>query len=371
MCGCGSNPAIAVSSADAPVITTQPAPESTPLGQNATFTVVANGTAPLVYQWSKNGTPVSGATQATYVTPAVQASDSGSTFSVTVSNIAGSVNSHTAALTVGPRSPIPGDLRFHQVDAPSTKYGPTLGGRSVNLLPGERVQYTNWLGVPFELGPDICLPGVQGGCTWFYAALYLPDDVSGLGATYQSDAMDKFATDLALYSAPNMVINSLDEEPGNDIFALESANTSQTTGFALTHSIVNLSDLQGLATQLGSQSQVITAVSFNGAGQLDVLSYSWQGDPSTTYDALVAPVRIDTIAAQAQQLANSGYIITAFGGNAADGFVLVGTKVQGDSIPRPLYVADGFASVGAGYAAVAMPTNWDTNPYTPIWIFEQ
>jgi hypothetical protein len=33
-------------------------------------------------------------------------------------------------------------------------------------------------------------------------------------------------------------------------------------------------------------------------------------------------------------LANDGYIISAFGGNDTDGFILIGTRVQGDSLPR-------------------------------------
>src|SRR6266404_3744146 len=39
----------------APTITTQPANQTVTAGQTATFTVVATGTAPLSYQWQKNG----------------------------------------------------------------------------------------------------------------------------------------------------------------------------------------------------------------------------------------------------------------------------------------------------------------------------
>src|SRR6266567_492637 len=39
----------------APTITTQPASETVTAGQTATFTVTATGTAPLSYQWQKNG----------------------------------------------------------------------------------------------------------------------------------------------------------------------------------------------------------------------------------------------------------------------------------------------------------------------------
>src|SRR5947207_9497666 len=66
----------------------------------ATFTVVATGTAPLSYQWRKSGTAISGATSPSYTTPATTSSDSGSHFTVVVSNTADSVTSNAATLTV-------------------------------------------------------------------------------------------------------------------------------------------------------------------------------------------------------------------------------------------------------------------------------
>src|SRR4029077_13849941 len=84
----------------APTITTQPANQTVTAGQTATFIVTATGTAPMAYQWQKNGTPISGATLSTYTTPATTPSDSGSQFKVVLSNSAGTVPSATATLTV-------------------------------------------------------------------------------------------------------------------------------------------------------------------------------------------------------------------------------------------------------------------------------
>jgi hypothetical protein len=84
----------------APTITTQPASITVNQGSTATFTVAANGTAPISYQWLKNGTPVATTTTPSYTTPATTASDNGATFSVVVSNAGGSVTSATATLTV-------------------------------------------------------------------------------------------------------------------------------------------------------------------------------------------------------------------------------------------------------------------------------
>src|SRR5205807_1090095 len=86
----------------APSITTQPAGQTVTVGQTATFMVVATGTAPLSYQWQKNGTAISGATSASYITPVTASADNGALFRVIISNSVGSVTSNTATLTVNP-----------------------------------------------------------------------------------------------------------------------------------------------------------------------------------------------------------------------------------------------------------------------------
>ncbi len=96
---------LTVNAVIAPYISTQPVGQSATTGQAATFSVVATGTDPLKYQWKKNGKSISGATSASYTTPATTNSDNGSQFAVTVSNSAGSVTSNVAALVVIPPSP--------------------------------------------------------------------------------------------------------------------------------------------------------------------------------------------------------------------------------------------------------------------------
>ena len=84
----------------APAISGQPASQTVIAGQTATFSVNATGTAPLSYQWQKGGTPISGATGASYTTPATTSADNGAQFAVVVGNAAGSVTSNAATLTV-------------------------------------------------------------------------------------------------------------------------------------------------------------------------------------------------------------------------------------------------------------------------------
>ena len=83
-----------------PSITTQPVSQTITVGQSATFSVTCTGKAPLSYQWRNNGTAISGASSATYTTPATATSDVGSQFSVVVNNSKGSVTSNAATLTV-------------------------------------------------------------------------------------------------------------------------------------------------------------------------------------------------------------------------------------------------------------------------------
>jgi len=91
---------LTVNSAVPPAITTQPVSQSIATGQNASFSVAATGTAPLTFQWSKNGAAISGATSSTYTTPAAVIADNGALFTVAVTNSAGSATSNAATLSV-------------------------------------------------------------------------------------------------------------------------------------------------------------------------------------------------------------------------------------------------------------------------------
>jgi hypothetical protein len=88
--------------AAAPAFTKQPASTTVVQGQTATFTATATGTAPLAYQWARNGTSISGSTYTANTTPAATLADNGSTFTVTVTNALGQAVSTKATLTVTP-----------------------------------------------------------------------------------------------------------------------------------------------------------------------------------------------------------------------------------------------------------------------------
>ena len=83
-----------------PKVVTQPADMSARPGQSATFSVEAEGTGPLHYQWNRKGVPISGATNSSYRIGTVTASENGVDFFVEVSNGGGLVTSRRALLNV-------------------------------------------------------------------------------------------------------------------------------------------------------------------------------------------------------------------------------------------------------------------------------
>jgi sugar lactone lactonase YvrE len=94
-------------SADAPpTITQQPADQSVTAGQAASFSVVATGAAPLVYQWQRNSVDIAGANATTYSVSVTAITDSGALFRAVVSNAAGTATSTAATLTVMASAPV-------------------------------------------------------------------------------------------------------------------------------------------------------------------------------------------------------------------------------------------------------------------------
>jgi len=82
-----------------PAITTQLSSSTVISGGAASFSVVATGTSPLAYQWKKDGSSISGATSSTYTIASTKTADAGS-YTVVVTNSAGSVTSNSTVLTI-------------------------------------------------------------------------------------------------------------------------------------------------------------------------------------------------------------------------------------------------------------------------------
>ena len=174
-----------------PVITSQPANQSVIAGGAATFSVSANGTQPLSYQWLLNAEPISPltngtATNFTLVLSNVQLNQSGGLYSVVVSNAVGSTNSSNALLTVTlppPCTPPPAGLvswwagEGNAKDSFGANNGTLVGG--VSFTNGEVGQAFSFTG--FEYMSDV--PGSTAACwlrqrstveTWINPGTSLP-----------------------------------------------------------------------------------------------------------------------------------------------------------------------------------------------------
>ncbi|HXE09154.1 MAG TPA: hypothetical protein VN612_14730 [Acidobacteriaceae bacterium] len=357
-----------------PSIVTQPANESVPMGLSGTFTVHAVGTS-LQYQWDRNGQPIAGATATSYTTPATAFSDTGGTFTVTITNSSGTVISNAATLTVTARAPKPGDLRFQQVDAAST-----INGYSVS-----QGLYSSVVGCPPPGGGGLstAFPSATGTgfflsndlCSWQYSVFALPDGASGLGvgysgiplAEYQDTLNGPTFINIPGPSDPASVVTSLSLYQSYAV-GLGFIHSSTSSGFLPMQHIVAGSNLQALATQEGLSGRVITAVSYDGTNAT-AFSYGWAGDPSAVYESSVIFATLDTATADIQQMASQGYIITATGCTQApdgSGVVLIGTRVQGDTMARPILVGDELAGtvdplLANGYAIVAVVEKFQNN----------
>jgi hypothetical protein len=372
----------------AAAISQQPIDQSIPMGLSATYSVAATGST-LQYQWAKNGAAIAGATSSSYTTPATAFSDTGSSFTVAVSNSAGTISSDAALLTVTARAPMAGDLRFQLVDAPSTVngWGNSGVGLSTFLLGRSAQDFFPSIGTPFYVGSAgncSATPVTDGtGCAWAFTEV--PFTVSSSNPTqlagYGSDFFDNFAADLQNTAWPAFgngaspasaasVVTSLDLEPANVLFAVSWIQSAQQTVFELVQNTVTAANLPAAATEEGASSRVITAIS-NNAGQITYFSYGWQADTASVYETQVVTASPTEAPTAAANLAAQGFIITATGlADSIGNVVLVGTRVQGDTLARPFIAAQGSSAIQAmqqqGYANVGVIVDLSnpSNPYT-------
>ena len=139
-----------------PVIVTQPVASSVNAGATVAFSVVVTGTAPLSYQWRRNGGDLIGETKASLTLPQVQAANAGD-YSVVVGNSAGSVTSVIAALTVNTPP------AFVGIKAASVAEGSEL---SVQLVAADSDLPAQKLTVRLLTGPTGLVVSPQGLVSW-------------------------------------------------------------------------------------------------------------------------------------------------------------------------------------------------------------
>lgn len=118
-----------------PNITLHPRGRTVAPGQRHRLEVVATGTAPLNYQWQRNGASITGANQAAYITPPLTLDDNNTLYRCVVSNSGGSITSDTARVRIvtpdAPGARVP--FRYVLIDRNNPRHPHTTSVGDINL----------------------------------------------------------------------------------------------------------------------------------------------------------------------------------------------------------------------------------------------
>lgn len=193
----------------APTITAQPTSMAVDQGQTATFSVGVSGTSPFTYQWRRNGVAISGATGSVLslnnVSPSL-----GASYSVTVTNSAGSIMSSDATLVVNTAPVVTAQPRTQSVLAGSVV---TFG---VSASGGASFTY-QWRrnGVPIAGATNSTL--TINGVTQFDSGLFDVQVANAVGSTISSLAQ------LTIVSSPTAPV--ITAQPSNRTILVGSSTT--------------------------------------------------------------------------------------------------------------------------------------------------
>ena len=253
-----------------------------------------------------------------------------------VSNAAGNVTSNVATLAIGPRAPAIGDLRYLQLEQASP-YNTNVQPLGVQL--GLVTEYgKGFLGDTLSLGENVN-NGQSVDCTWTsdmfstnglqnFSTYYETGNLSTTGLTYQQY--------LQTLASENIVVFSMDYRPQCQQIAVAYTQATQTEAFDQRIELVDPANLQAQVAADGAASRIVTAATIDpSTGKIALLSYGWQGDATTAYEADTFYAQPANVLTDAEQLANEGYFISAFGGNDSSGYIIIGMRVMGDTMPRP------------------------------------
>jgi outer membrane protein assembly factor BamB len=206
----------------APSITVQPADTSVAVGQTATFSVTAAGSAPLSYQWQMGTTPIAGATAASYTTPATVAGDDGSTFQVVVTNSAGMVTSVAAKLGVTLPPP---------PTAPSITVQPADTSVAVGQTATFSVTAAGTVPLTYQWKKGTTVIAGATAASYTTPATVAGDDASTFQVTVTNSAgtVTSRAAKLAVTAAPPPTAPSISVQPAD-----KSVTAGQTAAFSVT-----------------------------------------------------------------------------------------------------------------------------------------
>src|SRR5215813_2786941 len=247
-----------------PVITSQPQPTSltVQVGSNVTMAVGASGNQ-LSYQWNQNGNPISAALNPSAITPTlnlnnVQLGDAGS-YTATVSNLSGSVNSNPVTLNVSvdPVPPSP-SIVTPPVDTTVTVSQP--GSLSV-IASGDNLFYQwfkNNVIIPGATSATLNFPSAQISDSANYGVVV--SNSSGSVTSNPAKLLVVSAMSASSFAPTNGATNICIDSPLKITFnqPVKVGNTGRLRVFQDDGTLVDTIDMS-----LGTQSRLNGTVSFN------------------------------------------------------------------------------------------------------------
>jgi hypothetical protein len=269
----------------APSITSQPVSVIVTAPATATFTVAANGYPAPTFQWmqSVNGgafTNISGATSASYTTPATTAANSGTQLECVVKNASGTVTSNVVSLTVNstPTAPVTGLVGWWQfAEEPSgtacTGATSTVTDSSGNNNTGTCVNSPSWTTGQASGAMSMSFNGLQ--------------TASGPYITIPNSASLNGMTGLSVCAWVNP--SSIYATDGNSIV---TKSTHAVGGQSAPYGLYGLSTTPGGAYSFqlgnGSTSQTVNSASLLALGQYQHVCGTWDGTTMRLYKNGVA-----------------------------------------------------------------------------------
>lgn len=216
---------------------------------------MAVGAAPLTYNWSKSGAAISGATSASYTTPATAAADNGALFTVTVSNSVSAVTSSAATLTVTQAT------SYVISAAPSSfSFAATVNGTAPSLQ-AVVLASTPATSLPFTLAADQPWITLSANSGTTQTTVYFGANPAGLAAgSYNGHVIaTPSGAGNPLVSIPVSLVVSANSSPG----ALTPSATSLNFNSV---AVGSSSVLPVTLTNSGTSNITVSSMSISGAG---------------------------------------------------------------------------------------------------------
>ena len=290
-CGAALTSNVATLTVDVgPAITTQPVAQTIAVGGTPTFSVVALGTPSLAYQWFwvpaglRSGTPIAGATAASYTVPgtAATAGNNGDAYFVAVTNPYGNVTSQRAAITVSTASAALSWVVGWGASPENGQQGSENPGGSEQsfrnffypTVPGttERVHLSNLFGqLPLTIGAArLALAAASNGVTGNAI-----DPANDVPLTFQGSSSITLAPGQEIVSDPVQITYSMGQKLAVRLYvpgsypALTQHESQVTTNYATPSGAGNkTADASGVSfTQTNTEWFVLTGVDVYGGYQ--------------------------------------------------------------------------------------------------------